>query len=86
MADGKNVETLKFTFEGKTFECVPAMVKNYKVQKAMANGESNPVGMYKAIELVFNGKDEEYADMLGGTIDKLSELYIAAVEAVGAKN
>ena len=85
MADVKK-ETLTFEFEGKKFECVPAAVKNYKVQKAMANGEKNPLGMYNAIELVFNGRDEEYADMLGGTIDKLSELYVAAVEAVGAKN
>lgn len=83
---GNEKETLKFEFKGKTFECVPKMVRNYRLQKAIANGENNPVGYYNALSAMFNGKDEEYADELGGDMAELMELYAAAVEIVAAKN
>lgn len=79
-------EVLEFEFKGKKFECVPKMVRNYKTQKAIANGENNPVGYYNALAAMFNGKDEEYADELGGDMAQLMELYTAAVEVVAAKN
>lgn len=82
----EKVETLKFEYKGKTFECVPKMVRNYKVQKAIANGETNPAGYYNALSLMFNGKDEDYAEELGGDMAELMNLYTAAVEAVAAKN
>lgn len=86
MSENEKKETLKFNFKGQTFECVPKMVKNYRVQKAIANGENNPIGYYNALSLMFDGKDEEYSDMLGGDMADLMELYTAAVEAVAAKN
>ena len=79
-------ETLKFEYKGMTFECVPKIVRNYKIQKTIANGENNPVGYYNALSAMFNGKDEEYAEMLGGDMAAFMELYTAAVEAVAAKN
>ena len=86
MAGNEKVETLKFDYKGKTFECVPKMVRNYRAQKAIANSETNPAGFYNALALMFDGKDEDYADELGGDMAELMNLYMAAVEAVAAKN
>lgn len=86
MAEKKEMELLRFEYKGMTFECVPKMVRNYKIQKAIANGENNPVGYYNALSAMFNGKDEEYAEKLGGDMASFMELYTAAVEAVAAKN
>ena len=80
------VKPVAFTFEGKDFECDPAACHNYRILKAIAKGETNPSGYFSALEAVFCGHDEEYADMLGGDQETVDRLLAAAFEAVGAKN
>ena len=85
MAD-KKTKPVSFEFEGKTFECDPKACHDYKVVKAMAKYESDPAGYFAAIERVLMGRDEEYAEMLGGDMKDLEKLVMAAFEVVGAKN
>ena len=81
-------EMVKFTIEGVKgdFFVDPDETRSYRNVKAFALAEVNPTGLFSALERIFDGKDEEYIDRVGG-IDQLEKLVSAAIEAVnGAKN
>ena len=84
MAERKN-GLVKFTFEGKEFECDPKALHSYSVGK-MLSDEKHPERIYRAMELIFAGRDLEYAEAVGDTGEKMAQLANAAAEAVGAKN
>ena len=82
------MKEIKFQVEGVEgdFFVDADAFNTYSVVKALALGEKNPVAMYEALEKIYMGNDEEYADRVGGlaNMDKLNN---AAIEAVGnAKN
>lgn len=80
------MKKVQFEFEGKRFDVNPDCVNSYKTMKAIARVENDPKCMFDVLEAIFDGKDEEYAEAVGGSMDKMGELIAAAIEAVGAKN
>lgn len=73
-------------FEGKTFEYDEEMATDYEVIKGVVCATSNPAGFFKSIELVFVGKDAEYARELGNDLGKLGELLTLVIETSAGKN
>lgn len=59
---------------------------SYKTNKQFAKSETEPAGMFEAFERVFAGRDEEYMERLGGSVESTSTLMQAAFEAAKAKN
>lgn len=59
---------------------------SYKTNKQFAQSKTNPGGMFEAFERVFAGRDEEYVERLGGSVDATGTLMEAAFEAAKAKN
>lgn len=58
---------------------------SYKTNKQFARSESDPAGMFEAYERVFAGRDEEYVEALGGSIEAVGRMMQAAFEAAKAK-
>lgn len=84
MASDKEIVT--FVLDGKEFEADRSALTSYAVTKRVANAENDPLGYFRAMESIFMGRDEEYAEALGGGAEKVAELYSAAAKAAGAKN
>ena len=59
---------------------------SYKTNKQFAKSETEPGGMFEAFERVFAGRDEEYMERLGGSVESTGVLMQAAFEAAGFKN
>lgn len=59
-------------------------LNNYRTIKQLSFSEKNPSGMFEAMERIYMGHDEEYANRVGG-MDELGKLNDAAVTAVNAK-
>lgn len=59
---------------------------SYKTNKQFAKSETEPAGMFEAFERVFAGRDEEYMERLGGSVESTGALMRAAFEAAKAKN
>lgn len=59
---------------------------SYKTNKQFAKSETKPGGMFDAFERVFAGRDEEYMERLGGSVESVGTLMQAAFEAAKAKN
>ena len=68
-------------FEGVTVEYDERCTKSYKWQKSVMSGDMSR-GM-KAIESLFAGRDEEYAEQLGDDADKMQQLIAACMEDMG---
>lgn len=77
---------IQFKFEGDVYEVNGDQLNDYKTLKAIAKAKQEPAYMFTILETIFDGRDEEYADRLGGSMEKMGELIAAAIEAVGAKN
>lgn len=75
-------------FEGGEFEYDPRMALDYKNLKRIARAATDIEGLFVAFESIFEGRDEEYAEALGGSIDKMAGLLAAvqAAEGQDAKN
>ena len=80
-------------FEGKEYEYDDRCVMSWKWQKAINSNDSTRV--MGAVERLFAGRDEEYADALSGNEDpedldtgfeKLVELARACTIEAGSKN
>lgn len=80
-------------FEGAEFDYDERCVKSWKWQKALSSNDSTRV--IGAVERLFTGRDEEYADVLCGNDDpdgldtsfeKLTELAMACIQEAGGKN
>ena len=78
---------VEFEYKGKAYECDEAAAKDYKVIKAIAKSKDNPAALFDGFERIFAGRDEEYAESVGG-IGGMVDLFAAALKAVGdqAKN
>lgn len=59
---------------------------SYKTNKQFVKSETEPGGMFDAFERVFAGRDEEYMERLGGSVESVGVLMQAAFEAAKAKN
>ena len=81
------MKEIKFQVEGVEgdFFVDADALRDYRTIKAFALADANPAGFYAAMEKVYMGKDEEYAERVGG-IDHIADLNTAAAEAVNAKN
>lgn len=79
---------ITFTVPGAEGEFVADLdeLTSYKTNKQFAQSEQHPAWMFEAFERVFAGRDEEYADRLGGSVDAVGTLMEAAFEAAKAKN
>lgn len=75
----------KVTFDGEEYEYDPAALKSYSVIKAVSN-PNEPMRFFGAFEKIFKGKDVEYAERLGDSIEKMAELVALIAEDAGAKN
>lgn len=83
-------------YKGHEFDYDERVTKSWKWQKAVASGD--PARSTKAIERLFCGRDEEYADVLSGidpesdeldaSMEEMAELLAAIMEKIGgnAKN
>ncbi len=60
--------------------------RNDWTNKQFAKSETEPGGMFEAFERVFAGRDEEYMERLGGSVESTGVLMQAAFEAAKAKN
>jgi hypothetical protein len=72
-------------YDGMTFEYDERAPKRYSVQKALALGESDPAGFYGALDRIFAGRSDEYAERLGDDSERMLALLDAVSKAVGAK-
>lgn len=61
-------------FEGNTFEYDEVALKDYKNVKRISKAERDLGGFFTALEEIFVGKDEDYAELLGNDFDKIGEL------------
>ena len=80
------MRTIKF--DGQEFEYDETALKDYGVQKGLALGMDNVPRFFRAVEKVFAGKDEEYAEKLGGDLTQLTKAVFedAAASEVEVKN
>lgn len=78
---------VKFNVEGVEgdFFCDADEMRSYRTVKQLALGDARPAGVFEAMERVYMGRDEEYAERIGGA-DALARLNDAAIAAVNAKN
>lgn len=79
---------ITFTVPGAAGEFTADLdeLTSYKTNKQFAQSKTNPGGMFEAFERVFAGRDEEYVERLGGSVDATGTLMEAAFEAAKAKN
>lgn len=74
-------------FEGHTFKYDERAPKRFSVQKALALGMEDPAKFYGALDTIFAGHSDEYAEILDDDTDKMAELLERVSLAVGeAKN
>lgn len=77
---------LKVEFEGEQYECDASALRDYAVIKAISKADVAPAKYFDALERVFAGRDEEYAEKVGG-LEAMARLLEACVTATaGAKN
>lgn len=72
-------------YEGETFEFDEGAPARWSVQKALALGEADPAGFYGAIDAIFGGRSDEYAERLGDDSGRMLGLLDAVSRAVGAR-
>lgn len=73
------------TFEGNEYEYDPAAAMSYKNIKAISN-PGNPKRFFEAIEDIFKGRDEEYAESFKDSMEGVARLVSEIIKAEGAKN
>ena len=81
------MKSVKFHVEGVEgdFFVDADALNNYSTMKALALADKNPAGLYSALEKIYMGNDEEYAERVGG-MKGLEKLNNAAAEAAQTKN
>ena len=77
---------LRFEVDGVELVADYDQLVSYKTNKQFARSEADPAGMFDAYERVFAGRDEEYVDALGGSVEAVARIMTAAFEAAKAKN
>ena len=78
----------KFEYKGITVEYDEKYINGYVMAKAMARGMDDMSGFYAALERLYYGRDDEYAEALEFDNDAMLELVKATFEDAGenAKN
>ena len=82
------MKPVTFTVEGVEgeFTCDADVVRSYRPQSCSRNREEDFSVAFDVMERIFDGKDEEYIDRLGGDVTCIQPLLGKAIEACGAKN
>lgn len=68
------------------FCCDADVVRSYRTAKKLVKAQEDATLAFEVMEQVFMGHDEEYVDRVGGGVEDITKLIVAAVEACGAKN
>lgn len=76
---------IEFEYDGKSYEVDADQAKSYAVIRGLALAEKDLPGFFNAMALLFNGKDIEYCDAVGG-MDKMGGLIAKACEVAQSKN
>lgn len=83
---------VKFQFDGGEYVADSSITESYaKMKKIAAAADKdvssrNPSIVFDVFSLIFGGRDDEYAERLGDSMEKMGELMAAAMEAINAKN
>ena len=84
------MKEITFTVDGVDgeFVCDADELKCSKTAKQLARADDDFSLSFDVMERVFMGRDEDYIERLGGSVDCLNGLLAAALDAVGedAKN
>lgn len=80
------MQELKFSVDDVELIADYDELVSYKTNKQFARSETDPAGMFEAYERVFAGRDEEYVEALGGSVEAIGRIMQAAFEAAQAKN
>lgn len=80
------MQELKFVVDNVELIADYDELVSYKTNKQFARSETDPAGMFEAYERVFAGRDEEYVEALGGSVEAIGRIMQAAFEAAQAKN
>ena len=78
--------TIEFEYAGKTFEADATAANSWKVVKALGGGANSGGQLFEALDKLFFGKSDEYAEMLNDDFQDMALLAGAAIEAANAKN
>lgn len=78
----------KFKHKGIIIEYDEKFINGYTMAKAMSRGADDPSRFYGALEKLYSGRDDEYAEALGYDNDAMLELVRATFDHAGenAKN
>lgn len=74
----------KIEFEGMEFEYDPKEAGSYRNIKRIARAQKDMGGFFDAFEAIFAGHDDEYAELLGNSFEKLGLLASECINASGA--
>lgn len=74
----------QFEYKGIKVEYNEKYISGYSMAKALARGADDLSGFYGAIEKLYDGHDDEYAEQLGYDNDAMLELIRATLEDAGA--
>lgn len=78
---------MQIEYKGHTFEYAPESLKSYKVMKALTNAQKEPARLFDALDIIFDGKADEYAEILGDDLEEMVSLVNAIAESsTQAKN
>lgn len=80
---------LQFTYRDEAYECDESAVRRYSFMCDVLDADHDARASLRCFQALFpDGKDREYADRLGDSMDEMGHLLSAAIEAVGrsAKN
>ena len=77
-------EVKKIKFENKTFEYDSSLINSYSFAKLISRAKDDNALFFEAMERLFMGKDEEYANKLGGDFMKLTQLFEAITDQENA--
>lgn len=78
----------EFEYKGLTVAYDDKFIGGYTMAKAMARGNDDVSGFYGALEKLYDGRDDEYAEHFGWDNDEMLALVRATFEDAGeqAKN
>ena len=78
----------KFKFREMTVEYDDKFINGYTMAKALSRGMDDAGKFYAALEKLYQGRDDEYAEQLGYDNDAMLEMVRATFEDAGeaAKN
>ena len=79
-------DLMTFDYKGIEIKANKSVLESYKTTKAITRAEKDPSAFMDAIDAIFDGKDVEYIEALGGQTSHLDGLLTKAYEAAGLKN